>query len=818
MTFHKKLFYIFFFLSGAVSLTLQVAWVKALSLFFGADAYSASITLSVFMGGLALGSYLASGFAERSPRPLALYGLCEILIALSAYMVPIILAAFQNEYREVYNASFESSKTVSYLFKTGIAIAALLVPTALMGATLPLVVRAFSRDVNEVGRQAGTFYAYNTIGALTGTIVAGFILLPGLGTDTTVTLIVGVGLTVGTGSILVDAFGSFHRLTPLSDIPTPPRPDAGSRRRVILITAALSGLAALALEVVWMRVLVQSFSGTVYAFSIMLASFLFGIYYGSMTAAKYVDTSADPVDTLIRLQFGLGLSIAIVAVVSYAVPTLFGILVWGGTTLTGGAFATVSVVAQFIVAGLLILAPTLLLGATYPYAVRAYTGPVEGVAVGTGRVLAANTAGSVAGALLGGFVILPLAGARDGMLTIALIFVLNGAILVITQRAHNQAFTWKKPVYTAMLSATAVFILLATILPRQTVVNYNLQQSTTPDVVYHGDGVTNSIDIVRSGDGNTIMMINGNIESDTTFIQRRHFILKGHLPLLLHADPSDVAVVGLGLGITLAATTNHPGVENIQLIELSPEMLDAHEYLRNVTDDVLSNPLVDILIDDGRNFMTMSDETFDVITADPVHPRISGIGYLYTKEYYKTILSRLRPGGIVVQWLPMYNISPTSFDAAFRTFTEVFPHATFWYVRGHGLLVATDVPLSVDCRTLMADFSTPAVKSDLASIDIDSPEELMGFLLMDEAHIAKYLRRNFDRQIVTDDNAYLEYQTPFEFMGRTESIVPDLIDHAGWDEDRIFGAACDPEFRDKARSFFESRLFSIVPELSEPIR
>ncbi len=515
MRFLTRLFYVFFFLSGAVSLTLQVAWVKALSLFFGADAYSAAITLTVFMGGLALGSWLASGFADRSPRPLALYGLCEIFIALSAYMVPLVLAAFQEGYRDVYNAPIENSKAFSYLFKSGIAIAALLVPTALMGATLPLVVRAFCRDVTEVGRQAGTFYAFNTMGALAGTIVAGFILLPRLGTDTTVTLVVGVGMTVGIGSILVDVFGSFHRATPVLNTLKATSKVIGSRRRIILVTATLSGLAALALEVVWMRVLVQSFSGTVYAFSIMLASFLFGLYFGSLKAAKFVDTSTNPIDILIKLQFGLGLSVALVAVASYAVPTLFGVLVWGGTTLSGGAFATVSIVAQFIVAALLILAPTLLLGATYPYAVRAYTGPVEGVAAGTGRIFAANTAGSMVGALLGGFVILPLAGARGGMLTVALIFVLNGAILIATELARGQVYVLRKPVYTFILSATAAFIVLAAILPRQTVINYNLQRSSTPDVVYHGDGVTNSIDIVRSDDGKTIMMINGNIESDT---------------------------------------------------------------------------------------------------------------------------------------------------------------------------------------------------------------------------------------------------------------------------------------------------------------
>jgi hypothetical protein len=158
-----------------------------------------------------------------------------------------------------------------------------------------------------------------------------------------------------------------------------------------------------------------------------------------------------------------------------------------------------------------------------------------------------------------------------------------------------------------------------------------------------------------------------------------------------------------------------------------------------------------------------------------------------------------------------------SFDAAFRTFAAVFPHATFWYVRGHGLFVAAKNPIQLDCTRITERFNTPAVKNDFASIEVQSPEEFVGFMLMDESHIAGYLARNQDRQIATDDNAYLEYATPLEFMGRTEDIVPDLIAHAGWDKD-LFSASCSPEFRDGAQSYFSKRLERIVPELAEPIR
>jgi spermidine synthase len=254
------------------------------------------------------------------------------------------------------------------------------------------------------------------------------------------------------------------------------------------------------------------------------------------------------------------------------------------------------------------------------------------------------------------------------------------------------------------------------------------------------------------------------------------------------------------------------------VIELSPDMVAAHRSLTNLTNDILHNPKVHLRIDDGRNFMAMADERFDMITADPVHPRIAGVGYLYTREYYEAIKARLNPGGVVTEWMPMYSISPASSDVAFRTFVDVFPNATFWYVRGHGLFVATQQPATISCETLTNNFEIPAVKADFASINIGSPADFLGYLLMDRSHIAGYLARGGAREINTDDNARLEYRTPFEFLGRTEAIAPELIRHAGWSEERVFGHDCDQQLRRGPRSFFERRLERIVPELDEPMQ
>ena len=495
---------------------------------------------------------------------------------------------------------------------------------------------------------------------------------------------------------------------------------------------------------------------------------------------------------------------------------VFGRLLWGFTAVTRGNFGFASVVAQFIVSGLLIALPTLLLGATFPAAVKICTPSAGRAGFGTARVYAANTAGAIVGSLLAGFVLVPLLGSRVSLLVIGLLFCANG--LMLLDRCAGRAFASLRDARVLGLLAIGVVAAGITLaLPRQTVMNYNQQGTTRPDLIYHGEGVAHSVDIVRAQNGDVIMMVDGNIEADTSFIQRRHFILKGHLPVLLHSAPQqEVAVVGLGLGITLAATARNPAVESIQVIELNPEMVQAHQHLRDVTGGVLDNPKIHIQIDDGRNFLSMTDRKFDMITADPIHPRISGVGYLFTEEYYRAIKERLREGGVVCQWMPMYSISRESFDVAFRTFAQVFENASFWYVRGHGLFVATVGPFSIDWAELKARAGDPVVAKDLESIEINSPADLLSYLFMGPKQIRAYLAAAPGKRLNTDANAYLEYHSPFEFLKKTKDIIRELLPFAGYDPALIRNVTT--EDRAEIENAWKHRLERVLPELEEPLR
>ncbi len=776
---------VIFFFSGFSSLLYEVIWMRRLSLFFGSDVYSAALTLAAFMGGLTIGSLLAARYVEGLANPLVSYGTIEISIGIYALCFPALLNLFSNQYRHVYQAFFELAPWRYNGFRTLIAAVILLVPTTMMGATLPLIVKRFAVN-GKIGQYSGFFYAINTLGALAGVLCVGFVLMPMLGVTRSTWVGVAVNLLIGATAIALGAAAPSNagQIGPVdfSRDPLPSAPDFDSRReRDCLVAIALSGLAALALEVIWMRVLVQSFSNAVYSFSAMLACFLFGIFYGSKKLAGLVDEQPEPVRLFGLLELTIGVTVALLAILTYFVPILFNGSLRVLSAALGGMFGLASTLAMILVSEFLIAIPTILLGATFPVAVKICTQSVGAVGRATARVYAANTAGAVTGALVGGLVLIPAFGTRVSLLITAAVFVATGTFLI--QRSASAGRENLRQLQPALLLALfVIFAIVAVLMPQQIVLNFDKGNwANGAKTIYHGEGIAHTVDILWTPNNVTAMSIGGAVEATTSHGNRRHFILKADLPLLLQEHPRDVAVIGLGLGITLSATARYPGIEKVQVIELSPEMVKAQAHVEDVTGGVLHNPKVRVRIDDGRNFLAMTDKSFDMITADPVHPRNTGVGYLYTREYYEDLKRHLRPGGIVCQWMPMHQMSKSSFDVSFRTFAAVFPNASFWYVPRVGLLVATTGPFSIDYQALATRLQNPVVKADLASINISGADDLLSYMLMGPGEIASYLAANPSSTLNTDDNAYLEYHTPFELLSSSKTVLAGLLPYTGLD-------------------------------------
>lgn len=804
-----RLLLVAYLLSGASGLIYQVLWARALALRFGSDVVAASIVLAVFMGGLALGGWLGAIVADRTRRPLLLYGLLELAIGACGVVIDPLLGRSDGLLRQAYQSWFVDAHARYEVVRLGVAALALLPPTTLMGMTLPLVLKHVVREKGSLGTLGARFYAVNTLGALLGTLASGFALIPLLGARETTLVAAGMNFGVGLLCLALGAAATQDAETPPVDV-SRHEPTTGSGGLILLAIGA-SGCAALALEVLWTRALMLSFGATVYSFTIMLACFLLGISFGSLIAGRVIDRIPDATGVLARLELALGVVVALILLVLEVVPPLFGALFGSLAKVGHGSFVATLVLAPLLVSFIVVAVPTSLLGATFPVAVRAYGDAIGRVGAAVGRVSAANTLGAILGAAGAGFVLVPALGTKASLALVAAIFVANGIVL------------GRGRVRGLLLAGSAAWIaLMAAIdlsIPYRCVLNYNQKEAAGAQVVYHAEGPSATIDLTRSpsveegGRDVTSLVIGGNVEADDSRTQMRHFVLKAHLPLIFLDHPKDVLVVGLGMGLTLHSTLGHPGIEHVQVVELSKEIYRAHDHLREITHEAVRDPRVSVRIDDGRNYLKCADATYDMITADPIHPKVTGVGYLYTREYYQSIKDHLRPGGVVCQWMPIYQLSPRSLRVAFKSFLDVFPQATFWYVKNHGLFVARVGETTLDWSLLKEKLANENVHHDLASIDAAEPEDFLALLLLGPEEARAYCEADPEAPLNTDDFPYLEYQAPREVFRRPRENVVELVKFAKPRADLVKGLPAD--VLERFNKKVEGRSERLVNELGE---
>jgi spermidine synthase len=768
-----------FFLSGAAGLVYQVLWMRHLGLFFGSDMYGVSIILATFMAGLALGSWLGGRLAERSARPLFWYGVAELGIGAFALGFAPLVEQLAPLLPLTYAEEAAAPPRLHQTLRVALAAGVLLAPTTLMGATLPLIMKHFVRVRERLGRLAAHFYAVNTLGALAGTLAGGFALLPYLGMRGATLSAAVLNLSIGAACCVLGFRAHVATSAPMTATALDPLPelDRATRlryARAAIVALAVSGFASFALEVVWTRILTMSFSATVYSFASMLSCFLLGIFLGSRAVGSLVDTHPRPLALLAWLELGAGLAVGALCLLVNAVPEVFGRLLMAVAAMLGEARDHALVVSTLLASFTLLIVPTSLIGATFPVALRVYTRSVAQVGSRTGNLYAANTAGAILGSLIAGLWLVPSIGPRAGLALVAVLFSGIGAVLA---RVESGRTGWAASGVAGAALAAAVASLL---LPYRTTLNFNQRAEVDTELLFHSEGVQSTVDVIRSPSGVTALVIGGNVEADDGEVQRRHFVLKGHLPLMLVEEPRSVLVVGLGMGITLQATARHPGIERIDVVELSPEIVRAQQALREVNGDILANPIVRVRIDDGRAFMELAEQRYDMITADPIHPKISRVGYLYTREYYQAIRERLTPGGIVCQWMPIYQIAPARLRSAVASFIDVFPESTLWYVDNHALLLGGLDSASVDFGRLRRRFEDPAVREDLASLGVDSPERLLAHLLMGPQELRAFVAADGTVPLNTDDFPYLEYFVPRDLFFRvddnTRALAPHLSD------------------------------------------
>ena len=735
-----------FVVSGVAGLVYEVVWTRYLVDVFGVTAFAVSTVLVAFMGGMAIGAALFGRLATRSRSPLRLFAILEAGIGAYALAFPVILRV-----ADAVHMRLLAGRPGSFAFESVerfvLCLALLAFPTVLMGGTLPALGQGLIRDPQRIGRGAGILYFANTLGASLGCYLAGFHLVPALGLRGATLVAAGLNAAVAVCAWSMGREGPSTSTAPAALAPSPF--DAGSSAAAahwVPAIAFASGFLALAFEVVWFRVLVLVFGSTVYSFSAMLSAFLLGLAIGSALSGAVVDRLRRPVRALAVAQAG----VATAALVGYAsvnaMPDLFLRTIFRLGLDFDGMNRT-----KLLLSLVTVLPAAIAFGAVFPAAVRIVSGGVREPARGIARVYAANTTGAILGSFLTGFVFLPMVGAERTMHALVL-GALAVAFAAVVAEPGPMSRGWA-----AVAGISTIVIAVAWIVapdwdrrllgsgvyfePKQYVDPANPGVIDVDRVIsdYHvmtfDEGYNETIISFRSSQGKFIT-VNGSATAsdhfDDMFPQRLH----GHLPAALHpAGARTAAVVGLGAGVTAGSLAVH-GIERVVGLELEKGVFQASRYFGRENHDLLDRPNLEVVLDDGRIWLKKSDERFDIISAYPNFPSLSGSGTLYSRDFFEICRSRLAPGGVMSQFVPIWRLDPSVVRTILRTFAEVFPHVRVFRAGLSLVLLGREQPFpDVDAAELARRLSRPEVQASLVDVGVRGPIELLSFYLFDEAEL-----------------------------------------------------------------------------------
>lgn len=708
--------------AGAGGIAVELVWMRLLSLAFGSASLAAGSVVAAIMLGMALGSAGASRIGGL--------GRALFALAVGAVASPPILAAL-------------SAPGLVGILSSAMFMTLASIP---MGMVVPLLIAGEEAPDTKA---AGRLYAWNTAGSAVGVLVTGFMLLPALGNRHT--------LWVAAGLLALLGLFSLRRRKEQASLPTVGETGFTAREGWILAACALSAFAAMVSEIAWMRALVLSIGSSTYAYTLVLGVYIGGLGLGSALAARRIGGPG----TFGALQLALAVACLATFQLLGRLPDLFGRLLADRV----GSLSTFVAVALPTCA-VTLLPATILIGACFPVALGWLGG---GTARRSGALLAAATGASMAGALAGSFVLIPLARVEFTLvIAIVLHAVLGSWVLSAARRNVRPSF------------AAAAIVLLVFLLPRWDArvlqsgpYLYGAESESRKKVLFAQDDPVASVAVFALPDGNRILRIDGKTDASMSRTDLVTQLLTAHIPLSLHRRPDRVVLVGLGSGMTLASCLKHrPQI--LDCVEISPAVARASRLFDGFTGKPLDDPRVRLHVGDARDVFRKFNDKFDVIISEPSNLWIAGMAGLFTEEFYRTCEARLADGGLMAQWVHAYGILEGPFRDAVATFLKVFPYVTLWemWVAGDYLMVGSPQPYVVDVDVLRARIAGAEIAADLRRIGVENAEGLLGDLVAQGDDLADFTK---GARIQTDDGLHLEFSAPLGFYGRRRLPAVDVL-------------------------------------------
>ncbi|MDO8679595.1 MAG: fused MFS/spermidine synthase [Acidobacteriota bacterium] len=799
----RWLFLLAYACSGLAGLIYEVSWTRLLTLYIGHTTAAASAVVAAFLGGLALGAGAGGAIASRlSPRrSLQIYIALELAVAVLALLLPIELSALKPLLRWAYGDGapgllFPAVRVLSCLVMV-------FVPALALGATFPMAIRWYARDAAEPARQSSALYFVNTVGAAVGSLLAGFVLIPALGIAGTtrvgiaasvvaallVWIVLGRGQMPGSGPpSLANTHASFGEVAPKrpsaakAELRAPGsdkasrgrQPNSGARQSLAIAVLGLSGFAALMHEIAWTRILSLVLGPTTYAFAATLAAVITGVAVGSGLGTWIVGRTRHP---SAWLSFTLAAA-ALTATWTYSlagarIPLLVATEVASASNLFDqllrqGSLLTVA----------LILPTAACLGAAFPFALAMVGSSLSAVASAEaepaerfGMVYAVNTIGAVSGSLAAGFFFIPRFGLQptltvvSGCLIAAALVVIacgplsrNARVAGILAAAAAGAMIVFSPPWDRALLASGVYM-YAPYVPKDLDLSTLLKAGT---LLYYREGAAATVSVKRLT-GTTTLAVDGKVDASNRSDMLTQKMV-AHLPLLLHDNPREVMIVGLGSGATVGSALRHP-ITRADVLEISPEVVAASQFFVAENYHALEDPRTNLIVGDGRSHLLLTNRTYDVIISEPSNPWIAGVAALFTREFFSGARDRLAAGGIMCQWANAYNISDADLRSIAATFKSVFPNGSVWLVGGDDVLfVGSEAPIEARLANIERNWNRPGVAGDLAKVSVLDTFSILSLYMGGPAELDSYSQ---GARTFSDDRMTLEFSAPRELHRRS---------------------------------------------------
>jgi spermidine synthase len=685
--------------------------------------FSMTTVLTAFFGGLALGSYIFGRLTRSVNNPIRIYAFLEGLVGIFALIFPLMLRLFGWLYTPIYDQIYQSFfilTAIRFIF----FVLLLIVPTTMMGGTLPLLSQYFIRSNETIGLKSGLLYGINTIGASVGAFICGFYFIHFIGVDTTnylagaVNLLVAIVLYVSSGAVPAPLNVPKGAGIENGDILNPPLSPfqkwenrSQSSLNYVTICLFLSGFASLGYEIAWTRYLSLPLANTRYTYTMILVIFLLGTAGGSLIFSRLFDKIKNGVRLFGCLEIGIGLSAFLLVPLVYllAIKIKYSLLLY-----------------DFIASSVLMIVPTILMGATFPIVVKIMTADSKSIGISTGKLYAFNTLGCILGSIITGFLLIPAFGIKLSLSILIAANILIGFFCLFRDSNRNLIFN-SVVGFVTVLAFVIIQLSLKVDIPKDFL---NILKGDSDEIVTIKEGLENTVWVTVNQQNQQKSIWSNQTVLGRTITSEPYGIsfqiIQGHIPMLLHHGiPKKILGICLGTGQTFGSMLSYD-IDKMDLVEISKTIAntalnDFSKYNKNLGND----KRVKIIIEDGRNFVAYTKNSYDIITLEPSPPEEVGIVNLYTKEFYKLCLNRLNKDGIMSQWLPIYNTHPDETARIIKTFISVFPNSILWYNEADLLLLGFNGEIQIDINKMESLLQNKVISDDLSVSYLDSKDYVL---------------------------------------------------------------------------------------------